>query len=197
MIEKEDIETDLNIGKAIFENVPSSLKPYWSGLILSTFNNYIKEIPNSVRELHSIIDDKNRWSEAHGQFSKIREFLLDHKNFLHESFLLLAEKIAKVTYNASGKPAPFDSDSGWYIPSLALQTARSFKDIRLMNEIQAIILLFNNKNFRNNIQAAKEFLIYRKIDEILWFDWDPIGISDVDDARDEYESYVADKIISL
>ncbi|MDR6943450.1 hypothetical protein [Mucilaginibacter pocheonensis] len=72
MINREDIETDLNIGKIIFENVPDSLKPCWSGLILSTFNNYIKEVPNSVRELHSIIDNKDRWFKAHGQFSKIR-----------------------------------------------------------------------------------------------------------------------------
>lgn len=81
MINREDLETDLNIGKTIFENVPNSLKPYWSGLILSTFNNHIKEIPSSVRELQTIIDDKYRWSEAHAQFSKIRKFLLDHKSF--------------------------------------------------------------------------------------------------------------------
>lgn len=191
MINRENIATDLTIGKTIFENLPNDLKPYWSGLVLSTFSNYIKEIPISVWELHSIIGDKNRWSEAHAQFSKIREFLLHHKHFPHESFLLLAENIAKVTYNASNQPAPFDADSGWYIPSLALQTAHSFKDIRLMNEVQATILVFNNnEEFKNNIQAAKEYLVCRKIDEILWFDWDPIGINEIDDARNEYEGYV-------
>lgn len=191
MINKEEIERDIDIGKIIFDNVPDSLKPCWSGLILSTFNSYIKEIPISVRELQTIIDDKSRWSEAHAQFMKIRVFLLENTYYPHESFLLLAEKIAKVTYNASGQPAPFDFDSGWYIPSLALQTACRFKDTRLIDEVQATILVFNNnKKFRNDIQAAKDFLIYRKIDEILWFDWDPIGVSDIDDARDEYESYV-------
>ncbi|MDR6943449.1 hypothetical protein [Mucilaginibacter pocheonensis] len=60
-----------------------------------------------------------------------------------------------------------------------------------MDEVQATILVFNsNKKFKNNIQAAKEFLIYRKIDEILWFDWDPIGLSGIDEARGEYERYV-------
>lgn len=143
MIEKEDIETDLNIGKAIFENVPHSLRPYWSGLILSTFNNHIKYIPNPVKELHSIVDHESRWAEAHAQFSEIRRFLLDHKHFQPDSFLVLAEKVAKVTYNASGRPAPFDADSGWYIPSLAMNTARSFNDIRLIDEVRAIILWFN------------------------------------------------------
>ncbi len=33
-------------------------------------------------------------------------------------------------------------------------------------------------------------LIAQKIDEILWFDWDPIGVNDYPEARDEYRSYV-------
>jgi hypothetical protein len=30
--------------------------------------------------------------------------------------------------------------------------------------------------------------IYNQIDEILWKDWDPIGVNDFEDARDEYSS---------
>lgn len=30
--------------------------------------------------------------------------------------------------------------------------------------------------------------LYKRIDDILWFDWDPIGIND-SAPRDEYESY--------
>lgn len=52
------------------------------------------------------------------------------------------------------------------------------------------ILLFNrNEKFKYNLTAAKDFLLYRKIDDILWFDWDPIGINDMA-PRDEYQSYV-------
>jgi hypothetical protein len=32
--------------------------------------------------------------------------------------------------------------------------------------------------------------IYKKIDELLWKDWDPIGINDSEEARDEYQSYI-------
>ena len=34
--------------------------------------------------------------------------------------------------------------------------------------------------------------IYKKIDHILWFDWDPLGIREIapDEARDEYQSYL-------
>ena len=31
--------------------------------------------------------------------------------------------------------------------------------------------------------------IYELIDEILWKDWDPIGVNDIEDVRDEYQSY--------
>ncbi|RZL14409.1 MAG: hypothetical protein EOO62_05525, partial [Hymenobacter sp.] len=36
-------------------------------------------------------------------------FLLENKNYQPEAYLLLAELVAKVTYNASGQSAPFDS----------------------------------------------------------------------------------------
>ena len=31
---------------------------------------------------------------------------------------------------------------------------------------------------------------YKEIDKILWQKWDPIGINDCDEARDEYYSYL-------
>ena len=32
--------------------------------------------------------------------------------------------------------------------------------------------------------------LYRRIDEVSHYIWDPIGLSDVPEARDEYHSYV-------
>lgn len=32
--------------------------------------------------------------------------------------------------------------------------------------------------------------LYKRIDELLYYKWDPIGISDSDWARDEYQSYL-------
>lgn len=31
--------------------------------------------------------------------------------------------------------------------------------------------------------------LYELIDEILWTDWDPIGVNDIEDARYEYQGY--------
>jgi len=32
--------------------------------------------------------------------------------------------------------------------------------------------------------------LFERIDEILWEDWDPIGINDYGGPKDEYQSYV-------
>lgn len=37
---------------------------------------------------------------------------------------------------------------------------------------------------------AKELLIYKRIDDILWFEWDPIGVNEFHEARDEYQGYL-------
>lgn len=184
--EQHDIKTNIEIGKEIFENLPNDIRPGWAGLVLSRFDNYIKDMPTSILELYPIIDNKESWKDASGQFTKIRVFGLENKSYQPDNYLRLAELVAKVTYNASGKPAPFDSDSGHHIASLALKATEYFDDNRLEEEVKSAILLFNrNKKFKDNLTAAKDLLIYKKIDDILWFDWDPIGISDIA-PRDEY-----------
>jgi len=44
--------------------------------------------------------------------------------------------------------------------------------------------------------TADQQELYETIDEILWKDWDPIGINEVEGARDEYSSYTL-QIFSL
>lgn len=188
--ETHQIKTDVNIGKEIFQNIPDDIKPGWAGLVLSRFDNHVREIPTCIRELHSIIDDRDRWNEAHRQFNKIRSWLLDNNDFEPKSYVLLAEKVSKIIYNCSGQSAPFDIDSGFSIASLALQTAGYFEDNRLEEDVKSTILLFKrNKKFKNDLNAAKEILLYERIDHILWFDWDPLGINDMA-PRDEYQGYV-------
>lgn len=189
-IEQHDIKTNIEIGQQIFESLPNDIRPGWAGLVLSGFDHYIKDIPTTILELYPIIDAKDRWKEAHEQFTKIRVFGLENKNYKPENYLRLAELVAKVTYNASGQSAPFDSDSGHFIASLALKATEYFDDNRLEEEVKSAILLFSrNKKFKDNLTAAKDFLLYKKIYDILWFDWDPIGINDIA-PRDEYQGYV-------
>ena len=188
--QQNDLRSDIKIGKQIFENIPNEVRPGWSGFILSRFDSYINQIPLSILELYQIIDNKDRWKEAHQQFSEIRVFGLENKNYTPENYLRLSEIVAKVTYNASGEPAPFDKDSGHYIASLALAITAYFGDHRLEQEVKSAILLFiRNKKLRRNLKTAGDFFLYKKINDILWLDWDPIGVNDLA-PRDEYQRYV-------
>lgn len=188
-IELYDIKTNIEIGEQIFVSVPNDLKPIWAGIILAKFNNYIKDIPEPINGLYDIIKEPSQWKKAHYQFGLIRRFLLDNKQYPYETYLLLAESIAKITYNASGEPAPFDWDSGHYIPSLALQSGDFFKDERLEEDLKSILLLFSRyKSLEKDLSRPKDLLQFQIVDDILWYDWDPIGINDIA-PRDEYQSY--------
>jgi hypothetical protein len=37
--------------------------------------------------------------------------------------------------------------------------------------------------------TLKQNKLYCEIDEILWKDWDPIGVNEIEGIRDEYQSY--------
>lgn len=38
--------------------------------------------------------------------------------------------------------------------------------------------------------TPEQKILYEQIDEILWFEWDPIGVNVYEEARDEYYSYL-------
>jgi len=40
--------------------------------------------------------------------------------------------------------------------------------------------------------TENEKIIYSRIDELLWSDWDPIGVNNTPEARDEYQSYISE-----
>lgn len=187
----EKIKTDINVGQQIFDNVPNLVRPDWAGLILSRFDKNIKKVSSQIVRLYEIIEDSHKWKDAHQQFTEIRKLNLINKDSDFGIYLRLAECVAKITYNSSGLPAPFDSDSGLYIPSLALKFSDTISDEYLNEEVKATILIFNrNKGIKKNIKLAKDLITHKKVDDILWNDWDPIGINDVA-PRDEYSGYVA------
>lgn len=146
---------DEHIGREIFENIPNVVRPFWAKLLIVRFDNYIENVPELVVNLYAIIDDENRWHEAHQQFNRIRQFGLSNKEFQPSAYLLLAENVAKVTYNASGQPAPFDHDSGWCIPGLALEIADAIGNKEIKQEIKLLIKGFRTERIMNNLDAAR------------------------------------------
>ncbi|WP_319500622.1 hypothetical protein [uncultured Draconibacterium sp.] len=186
---KYDIENDIEFGKEIFENIPNELRPLWGGLILSKINKHIKSVPKEVVDLLEIVEAKT-WQKAHEQFTAIRKFNLNHQDYKPKNYISLAEKTAKITFNSTGALAQFDNDSGWQIPSLTLKICSELKLEKIREEITSVLLMFHrNKKIKNNLDLAKEVFHYRITDEILWNDWDPIGIND-SAPRDEYQGYV-------
>jgi len=137
----KDLENNIELGRKIFESVPEKARPGWGITLLQVFDNYIDNIPPQIRELEEVTADEENWTKAHAQFTKIRTFSLDNPDYKPEAFILLAEKVAKITYNSSGLPAPFDSDSGWWIAINAKKTADYFGSKDLIDEVRKILTI--------------------------------------------------------
>lgn len=148
MINAERIKVDYEIGRKILESVPFRFRPGWGISLVMVYDKLIK-VPNEVKELYEIVDDEKRWCHAHNQFNEIRKFALNNKRFWPETYLHLTENVAKLTYNLSGYPAPFDIDSGWYLPSLSVQTAASFKNEELMEKTLKILTMHYKEELKS------------------------------------------------
>jgi len=78
----------------------------------------------TLRKLIMLANDKSRRKEAHGLFSEIRQKTLaaerrnDQLALAQYSF---EEICAKTLYNLTHQPAPFDSDSPFWVLPLALE----------------------------------------------------------------------------
>ena len=106
----------LDAGRLLYERVPKQQRPGWAARVLELVRDLAPKTPE-VERILEIARDPVRWPEAHPAFHAVRRLTLDTKDPLVESVLSLAEKVAKVTYNASGGSAPFEHDAGWRVAS--------------------------------------------------------------------------------
>jgi len=111
----------LKAGRLIYEHLPNDLRPQWAASILNLCRSLIPSIP-AIDAIHEIALDRSRWKEAHAAFQHVRDLTLKAEESkltdpIYAGVLYVAENTAKVTYNASGQPAPFDEDSGWWLVS--------------------------------------------------------------------------------
>ena len=101
-------------------------RPKWVGRVLRTVLAAIGVRSVLFEHVLYIADHPWQWGRGHRAFDKLRNSLLwlemqrdalglTEKQKLLVSLLDLAELVAKVTYNASGPPDPFDEDAGWRI----------------------------------------------------------------------------------
>lgn len=47
------------------------------------------------------------------------------------------------------------------------------------------------RKWKRKFDEGKRKRAYQLIDDILWNDWDPIGVNDMPEGRDEYRSYIS------
>lgn len=108
----------LEAGRLLYERIPIELRPVWAAEVLAIACNHLPIIPE-VETVLEMASDPSRWPEAYETFSAVRDLTLQAEGQAvgrpYLEVLWLVELVAKVTYNASGGPAPFDPDSGWWV----------------------------------------------------------------------------------
>ena len=120
----------IELGRLVFNEISINQQPVWAGKILTLVYGTSDLKHETIEELLDIINFPEKWKNGKIIFSKIRRSVLDfdkkqeRKHTLSEEeiaicgMLILAEQVAKVTYNATSPFDEFDEDSGHWIPYL-------------------------------------------------------------------------------
>jgi hypothetical protein len=111
-------------GWLICTQVPDAVRPFWAARILDLCRRRTK-CPVAVHAVHVIATRRYLWRWGHVAFRAVRRVTLQYeaakgKDELCGGLLYLAENIAKVTYNATNPPDPFDHDAGAWVVSCSL-----------------------------------------------------------------------------
>ena len=76
-------------------------------------------------------------------FSAVRELTLDseqgHDDALAHVLLYVAENTAKVVFNASGSPAPFDKDCGAWLVRCAREFSTEMNDEAFADQLWTVL----------------------------------------------------------
>jgi hypothetical protein len=103
----------IKAGEILYEHIRNDHRPVWAAAVLAYCQESFPLFPE-IQTVLEIANESKRWPEAHEAFQAVRRlYFLQSEAPLDQDFLYLAELVAKVTYNASGRSAPFDHNSGW------------------------------------------------------------------------------------
>lgn len=113
----------LEAGRIIYTDLPKEVRPVWASRILRLVLAKSRVLSSPIEHILDITDDASQWQNAHAAFSMLRAETLSldrltapsDKQKLLLLHLSLAEKVAKVTYNATDPQDKFDKNSGWRI----------------------------------------------------------------------------------
>jgi hypothetical protein len=90
-------------------------------------------LPLEVRAVHAIATHWALWGWGHVAFDAVRRLTLryeqaESKDDVYVAVLFLAENVAKVTYNATNPPGPFDEDAGAWVVSCLRHLVKTVND---------------------------------------------------------------------
>ncbi|HEX9840399.1 MAG TPA: hypothetical protein VGA72_13700 [Anaerolineales bacterium] len=129
-------------GRLLYERIPRASRPLWGADILEFASQRISKVPE-IQNVIAFARTPEEWanstsrekrSNAHNFFDAVRRLTLeedrkDQEDKLYINVLLLAENVAKVTYNSYGYNAPFDHDAGWWIVAILKSIVDIVNDI--------------------------------------------------------------------
>ena len=122
------------VGYLLCEGLPVERRPAWAAGVLKLACSVVSQVPKEVNALLELSHDANSWKEGKAAFRAIRLLTLSafraepEAESANSRLLYLAESTAKVIYNASGEPEPFDSDAGWWVPQRSVELVQKVGD---------------------------------------------------------------------
>ena len=133
----------LEAGRLIYEELHNSERPLWAASILNLCRPLIQRVPE-IEAVYEIALNPSRWKEAHAAFQRVRQLTLQaerskSKDAVYVGILFVAENAAKVSYNASMEPAPFDHDAGWWLVSNLRHIADTISDPTFEEKAWAVV----------------------------------------------------------
>ena len=124
-------------GRRLFERQPTPVE--WSLRVLEA----IEHLSPGITEVAAILEsgrDRVRWVQGHAVFDAARRrYLREPRGTPTAAVLNFAELVAKVVYNATDPPGPFDEDSGWYIGPLAFLITKAADDPALTATVRTAL----------------------------------------------------------
>lgn len=175
----------------LFNAVPNRLKPAWLAIVLTYFDDYLKEVPEVVAELIQIIDDENSWHKAKNQVYKIAKYRIKSQEISIENYLRFAEKVAEITDDILNNRNNFDKKRCNELIQLANEAGQYCSENHfIMYDLESgFTLLRGEVELEKLIQTTEDYRIFRKIDHVVCHDWDPLNLNKIW-FRHEYLSYI-------
>jgi hypothetical protein len=129
---------DLLVGKLLSSALSKPSNVWWSRDVLMLGRRALGG-PSVVNRVLELATNPPEWPNSHELFDDVRkETLVVEKNgrSLELTMLLMTELVVKLVYNASDAPAPFDEDTGWWVPQIARELAMFYGTPMLLRDIE-------------------------------------------------------------